>query len=119
MSGEWTLERVAQEIRKNADKRIPIRTVLLVGAGCSFQAGIPLARGFVDEIKARFPDAFDRAAEKTYPVCMGELSASDRHDLISEYIDKAKINWANRMPDIAWLGVPIRCRQQAGGTRLG
>jgi hypothetical protein len=26
---------------------------------------------------------------------MGELSASDRHDLISEYIDKAKINWAH------------------------
>src|SRR5512132_2265139 len=26
---------------------------------------------------------------------MGELSAADRHDLISEYIDKAKINWAH------------------------
>ena len=95
MPGGWTLEQVAQEIRKNANKRTPVRTVLLVGAGCSFQAGIPLARGFVDEINARFPDAFDRAAEKTYPVCMGELSASDRHDLISEYIDKAKINWAH------------------------
>src|SRR5512144_3408592 len=95
MPGEWTLEQVAQEIRKNVNKRTPVRTVLLVGAGCSFQAGIPLARGFVDEINARFPDAFDRAAEKTYPVCMGELSASDRHDLISEYIDKAKINWAH------------------------
>ena len=95
MPGEWTLEQVAQEIRKNANKRTPVRTVLLAGAGCSFQAGIPLARGFVDEVKTRFPDAFDRAAEKTYPVCMGELSASDRHDLISEYIDKAKINWAH------------------------
>jgi hypothetical protein len=82
-------------MRKNAEKLSPVRTVLLVGAGCSFQAGIPLARGFVDEIKARFPDAFERATEKTYPVCMGELSASDRHDLISEYIDKAKINWAH------------------------
>ena len=82
MPGGWKLEQVAQEIRKNASKRTPVRTVLLAGAGCSFQAGIPLARGFVDEVKARFPDAFDRAAEKTYPVCMGELSASDRHDLI-------------------------------------
>ena len=26
---------------------------------------------------------------------MGELSAADRHDLITEYIDKAKINWAH------------------------
>ena len=76
MPGGWTLEQVAQEIRKNANKRTPVRTVLLAGAGCSFQAGIPLARGFVDEISERFPDEFARAAEKTYPVCMGELSAS-------------------------------------------
>ena len=95
MPGGWTLEQVAQEIRKNANKRVPVRTVLLAGAGCSYQAGIPLARGFVDDIKARFPEEYERAAEKTYPICMGELSASDRHDLISEYIDKAKINWAH------------------------
>jgi SIR2-like protein len=95
MSGTWTLEQVAQEIRKNTNKRNPVRTALLTGAGCSYQAGIPLARGFVDDIKARFADEYERAAEKTYPVCMGELSASDRHDLICEYIDKAKINWAH------------------------
>lgn len=95
MPGGWTLGQVAQEIRKNANKRSPVRTVLLAGAGCSYQAGIPLARGFVDDIKARCPEEYGRAAEKTYPICMGELSASDRHDLISEYIDKAKINWAH------------------------
>jgi hypothetical protein len=95
MAGGWTLDQVAQEIRRNANKRVPVRTVLLAGAGCSYQAGIPLARGFVDDIKARFPEEYERAAEKTYPICMGELSASDRHDLISEYIDKAKINWAH------------------------
>jgi hypothetical protein len=95
MPGGWSLEQVAQEIRRNANKRTPVRTMLLTGAGCSFQAGIPLARGFVDEISARFPDEYGRAVEKTYPICMGELSASDRHDLISEYIDKAKINWAH------------------------
>jgi hypothetical protein len=95
MSGTWTLEQVAQEIRRNTNKRNPVRTALLTGAGCSYQAGIPLARGFVDDIKARFADEYERAAEKTYPVCMGELSASDRHDLICEYIDKAKINWAH------------------------
>ena len=95
MPGGWTLEQVAQEIRKNANKRVPVRTVLLAGAGSSYQAGIPLARGFVDDIKARFPEEYERAVKKTYPICMGELSASDRHDLISEYIDKAKINWAH------------------------
>jgi hypothetical protein len=95
MPGGWTLEQVAQEIRRNANKRVPVRTVLLAGAGCSYQAGIPLARGFVDDIKARFPQEYERATKKTYSICMGELSASDRHDLISEYIDKAKISWAH------------------------
>ena len=95
MPGLWTLDQVAQEIRRNANKRTPVRTALLVGAGCSYQAGIPLAQGFVDEIKARFPDEYERAEQKTYPYCMGELSASDRHDLISEFIDKAKVNLAH------------------------
>ena len=50
---------------QNADKpRVPVRTVLLAGAGCSYQAGIPLARGFVDDIKARFPEEYERAVEK-------------------------------------------------------
>lgn len=59
------------------------------------QAKIPLAQGFVEEIRQRFPDEYARAQEKTYPHCMGELSPADRHDLITEFIDKAKINWAH------------------------
>jgi hypothetical protein len=96
MSGQWTVDQIAQVLKRNLyDKKSPTRTALLVGAGCSYQAGIPLARGFVEEIQKRYQAEYDRAAEKTYPVCMGELSASDRHDLISEYIDMAKINWAH------------------------
>ncbi|MBK8173949.1 MAG: hypothetical protein IPK66_01185 [Rhodospirillales bacterium] len=95
MAGEWTVEQVAQQILKNQAKKSPVRTALLTGAGCSFQAGIPLARGFVDEIKKRFPDEYARAAEPTYPLCMAELAAGDRHELICEFIDNAKINWAH------------------------
>jgi len=68
---------------------------LLVGAGCSVKAGIPLASGFVKEIEARYSRAYERAEEKTYPKCMAELLLSERRDLIAEYVDKAKINWAH------------------------
>ncbi len=68
---------------------------LLIGAGCSESAGIPLASKFVEIIKKKYPNAYRRAVEKTYPECMGALSEAERRSLISEYIDKAKINWAH------------------------
>lgn len=68
---------------------------LLVGAGCSVKAGIPLASGFVDIIKKQRPTAYDRASEKTYPKCMAELHLAERRALIAEYVDKAKINWGH------------------------
>ena len=68
---------------------------LLIGAGCSAKAGIPVAGGFVETIKVRWNSAYTRAGSKTYPQCMGELSPGERRDLITEFIDKAKINWAH------------------------
>jgi hypothetical protein len=68
---------------------------LLIGAGCSVKAGIPIAAGFVQVIKDRYPRAYQRAANKTYPTCMSELLLSERRDLIAEYVDRAKINWAH------------------------
>ena len=68
---------------------------LLLGAGCSVEAGIPTAAGFVEIIKKRYPRAYERAKNKTYPATMAELSLSERRDLIAEYVDKAKINWAH------------------------
>ncbi len=69
--------------------------VLLVGAGCSVKAGIPAAAGFVEIIKDRYKLAYQRAPAKTYPKCMGELLLSERRDLIAQYVDKARINWAH------------------------
>lgn len=79
----------------NEAKHNQRRCSVLVGAGCSATAGIPLATRFVSIIKERFPGAYIRAAEKTYPYCMAELRPGQRHDLIAEYVDKAKINWAH------------------------
>ena len=68
---------------------------LLIGAGCSVSAGIPLASGFVEMIRQDFALAYDRAEEKTYAHCMAQLTYQQRHDLISTFIREARINWAH------------------------
>ncbi|MCE1253802.1 MAG: SIR2 family protein [Anaerolineae bacterium] len=67
---------------------------VLIGAGCSVKAGIPTAQGFVQIIEKNYPRDFARASEKTYPYCMAELATAEQRDLITGYIDKAKVNWA-------------------------
>ena len=68
---------------------------LLIGAGCSVTAGIPLASGFVNEIERRFPTKYARAAEpRTYARCMAELTRAERRSVIADFVDPAnKINW--------------------------
>ena len=88
-----SIDEVAETL-KNAKSRGRGCT-LLVGAGCSVKAGIPAAAGFVQLIQKRYPRAFQRAEDKTYPRCMSELLLSERRDLIAEYVDQAKINWAH------------------------
>ena len=68
---------------------------LLIGAGCSVSAGVPSAQGIVKEIEKRYPAKFAEAPQKTYPACMAQLSIGERRDLIAEFVDKAKINWAH------------------------
>ncbi|MFO1157044.1 MAG: hypothetical protein U1E43_09855 [Rhodospirillales bacterium] len=91
---EFTVEDVAYELQRRRE-RDGVRCALLIGAGCSYQAGIPLAQGFVDRIAQDYPREYARAPEKTYPACMAQLARSDRHKLVCEYVDKAKINWAH------------------------
>jgi hypothetical protein len=67
---------------------------LLIGAGCSVKAGIPAANGFIEIIRKEYPRAYERAPKKTYPHVMAELLMAERHDLISQYINNAKLNWA-------------------------
>lgn len=68
---------------------------LLVGAGASLAAGIPTAAGFVETIRDRYPRAYARAAEKTYPQCMAQLLLTQRRALIGDFVDRARINWAH------------------------
>ena len=68
---------------------------LLIGAGCSVKAGIPTADEFIKIIGKDYPRAYARAPKKTYPHVMAELSVAERHDLITKYINKAKLNWAH------------------------
>jgi hypothetical protein len=88
-----SIEEVAETLQ-NAKARGKGCT-LLIGAGCSVKAGIPAAAGFVQVIKDRYPRAYQRAQTKTYPRCMSELLLSERRDLIAEYVDRVKINWAH------------------------
>ena len=67
---------------------------LLIGAGCSDKAKIPLASKFVQIIEERFPDKI-AGAPRTYPAFMSRLSLGERHEIIADYIDKARINWAH------------------------
>lgn len=82
------------ETLKNAKERGK-RCSVLIGAGCSVTAGIPTAQSFVEIIKEKYPRAYDRAEEKTYPKCMAKLAISEQRDLIAGYVDQAKINWAH------------------------
>ena len=75
------------------------RCVVLIGAGCSKSAGIPLAGGLINEIKHEFASAFARAKGKNchdnYNKLMRELTVEQRRSLLRKHIDKAKINWAH------------------------
>src|SRR5262249_40759554 len=88
------------EAVRNA-KRRKKKCALLIGAGCSATGGVPLANGFVEIIKKDWANAYHRAAKAassglpTYPLCMAELSDAERRDLIAEYVDAARINWAH------------------------
>lgn len=73
--------------------------VVLIGAGCSFSAGIPLAGGLIREISEKFPAAFARAKEnghhRSYNTLMRALNPKQRRKLLHGHIEKARINWAH------------------------
>ncbi|MBT5376507.1 MAG: hypothetical protein HOL15_06815, partial [Nitrospinaceae bacterium] len=83
------------EALKQAKEDSNIGCSLLIGAGCSFTANIPTGQGFVEIIKEERPTAYERAKEKTYPHCMGELEPGFQRQLITKAIEESKINWAH------------------------
>ncbi len=88
-----TIKDVAAQVKRN--KGNGVKTALLIGAGCSVKAGIPTASEFVYHIKENFPEIYESVTEKKYAPLMAKILPNDRYRLISNYIDKAKINWAH------------------------
>lgn len=81
---------------------------LLIGAGCSKTANIPLAGEIVDHIRNSgmynrvYELALQRAKSErpdavvpTYGHCMEEMDRGDQRDLLRGYIKDAKLNWAH------------------------
>lgn len=76
-------------------KREGIRVNLLIGAGCSVTAGIPMADGMIDEIKKEYSAETEHLYVKTYSNYMAKLTPIERRKLINKYVKDSKINWAH------------------------
>lgn len=84
---------IAEQFRWAKDKDYSI--AVLLGAGMSVSAGIPLAKGMVEEIKNQFPNLASTCAKETYPAYMSLLAPAQRRRLIGSFVDNAKINLAH------------------------
>jgi hypothetical protein len=94
MSNHWgkvNIDNLVEAIRDNQGE-----CVFLIGAGCSFSSGIPLASGLISEIKSKFPVAYSQADDKSnYNDVMSRLTPRQRSNLLNRHIEKAKLNWAH------------------------
>src|SRR4051794_3174833 len=89
-----TLERSIDEIAETL-KRTQRGATVLIGAGCSKTAGIPLASEFVKLIRDKWPVRCKRVGDGSYARFMDELGDDERHELIAPFIDTARVNWAH------------------------
>ncbi len=84
---------IAEQLRWAKDKGYS--TAMLLGAGMSVSAGIPAAKGMIEEIKRQFPKLCATCKKQTYPAHMSLLAPAQRRKLIGSFIDKARINLAH------------------------
>ncbi len=71
---------------------------VLLGAGASISAGIPLASGFCRRIEESFPEKYRRAKAGGgvgYQHLMAALTPDQRRVMLGGAIDEARINWAH------------------------
>lgn len=93
MSYYRELINVAEALKRA--KKDGIKVNLLIGAGCSVTAGIPIASGLIDEIVREYPDEMDNIDIKTYSNCMSKLTPVERRKIINKYVKSSKVNWAH------------------------
>ena len=90
-NGEYqmaTVEQLAERLARAHD--LGHKTAVLLGAGASKSAGIPLAGELVDEIGEKYPRNVV-GVEHTYTAYMQRLTHSERRELLDPYVEKAKI----------------------------
>jgi tetratricopeptide (TPR) repeat protein len=85
-----TIENVVSSLKGAKDDR---GAVVLLGAGCSKSAGIPLAGELMKEIARDFGPV--PPGTTTYADYMSFIAPGERRKLLARYIDGATINWAH------------------------
>lgn len=96
ITSKQDIETIFKFIKRATDSGNP--PAILIGAGASYSAGVPLAKGFVDAINADYSHCLHGAKEdekSSYQFCMGRLSQADRKRLIEKALDSAKVNWGH------------------------
>jgi NAD-dependent SIR2 family protein deacetylase len=94
-----TIEDVVTKMQ--SAKKLGKKTTLLLGAGCSVTAGIPLPQKIVQQVQERFGPEYRRARAACqddallYHACMGFLDPGQRHELLHDCIEQAQINTAH------------------------
>ncbi|MBT2605628.1 hypothetical protein J7E55_21850 [Bacillus sp. ISL-53] len=93
MSFYREIEDVVHAIKLAKEKKVNVN--LLIGAGCSVTAGIPSANGIIENIKESYPREYERTINKNYANCMSKLTPTERRNLITDHVNRSKINWAH------------------------
>lgn len=89
-----TVADIVKQLKRN--KNNGATCAMLIGAGCSVQAGIPTAAQIVREVVRKKCEDYEGLHDKlSYADCMMELDPLDRHKVLADYIDNAEINRAH------------------------
>ncbi len=91
---ETSIGRIAELLRK-FKKTDDYSCVLLIGAGCSISAGIPLASEMVKTIKEENPNLFKEFPSDNYQKCMSQLLPVEQRLFIKKVLKDRKVNWAH------------------------
>jgi tetratricopeptide (TPR) repeat protein len=68
------------------------KATLLVGAGCSVSAGVPLGKEIIQSIGTDFPRAAQRASEQSYAAYIKELATAEQQALINRCVETSQVN---------------------------
>ncbi|UNP89581.1 hypothetical protein MNZ22_04085 [Aeromonas encheleia] len=93
---QYDISDLAEFMRKAKKNNKPF--VFFTGAGCSFTAGIPLAKKLIEDMHKNFKTELKLlvgADREDYGKCMAQIGRDDRRRFLKSYIDEAKINWAH------------------------